>query len=121
MSWTAHVPDTPAAEIVQAIDECETSPVYEAELDPGPLEQLAVARAIAKELVASGKVKGDRFEIHLGGHCDPGDGSTQADYIHVQVSERPPRETPGHGYDARKREFHSDAEDPAHASAGEEA
>lgn len=87
MSWTGLVPDTPSESIAGAIDACVTEPT-EAELGNGPKAQLAAARRAAHDLAGAGVVKGTSFEITLGGHSDPGDQSTQADYVHVQVTQR---------------------------------
>jgi hypothetical protein len=118
MSWTAYIPETPAGQIHDAIDTCPTDPAAEAELADGPKAQLTAARALAKDLIDSGVVKGASFEVTLGGHADPGDESTQPDCVHVQVTEvaAPDRaETPGHGWDERTKSFHAD-EEPAAAT-----
>jgi hypothetical protein len=108
MSWTAHIPETPVKKIHEAIDACATDP---AELEGHHQPQLAAARQAAHALADAKVVAGEKYEITLGGHADP-DGSTQADYVHVQVTQMPPKETAPSGFDAAKKTFHT-GEEPA--------
>lgn len=106
MSWTAHIPEAPAKKAHEAIDNCTA----DTQLGDAESKQLAAAREVAHTLVDSKAVKGDAYEITLGGHVDP-DGSTQAEYLHVQLTQWPPKETTPHGFNAATGSFDPPAEE----------